>query len=87
LPAPAPVTTAAVAASVLQARIAAAIREEQLAAAKAAAKRKELVELRRELCIFATQAAGGGAQPLMRRQPAAPRAGRAALPNETHCEI
>jgi hypothetical protein len=58
-----------------------------LQAEEAAAKRKELVELRRELCDFATQAAGGGAQPVMRRQPAAPRAGRGALPNETHCEI
>jgi hypothetical protein len=74
------ISTAAVAASVLQARIAAAIREEQVAAAKAATKRKELTALRSELSMFATQAAGSNAQPLGRRVHA-PRAGAVRPPD------
>jgi hypothetical protein len=55
----------------LQARIAAAIREEQVATAKAGTKRSEVMALRHELQMAATQAASRDAHPLGRRAPMA----------------
>ena len=67
LPTPTPATTAGVAASVLQARIATAVREEQAAAAQAAAARKAVLAMRQDLQMFAAQAVNAAAQPLERR--------------------
>ena len=70
-PVPTPTSNAAVAASVVQARLAAAIREEHVAAAMAAAAHLKVTAALRERDLFAAQAASAAATPLKRRAPSA----------------
>ena len=66
-PAATPTSIAAVGANVLQARLAAAIREEHIAAANAVAARVEVAAALRERNLFAAQAASAAANALKRR--------------------
>ncbi len=66
-PAATPTSIAAVGANVLQARLAAAIREEHIAAANAVAARVEVAAALRERNLFAAQAASAAANAIKRR--------------------